>query len=68
MERLERERLVNELALVSDEERLAIVRDARALARGSRATLPWSALRAAIGIVHGAPADAVEDTNNLYDG
>ena len=26
-----------------------------------RRTLPWSSLRTVIGIVHGEPADAVED-------
>ena len=33
-----------------------------------RPTLPWSSLRAVIGIVRGEPADAVEDTGHLYDG
>jgi hypothetical protein len=33
-----------------------------------RRSLPWSSLRAVIGIVHGEPADAVEDTDRLYDG
>jgi hypothetical protein len=32
------------------------------------ATLSWDSLRAAIGVVHGAPADAVEDEKRLYDG
>lgn len=68
MENLDHETLVKELAALSDDERRAIVREAQARARRPRATLPWSALHAAIGIVHGEPADAIADTDALYDG
>ena len=34
----------------------------------ARPTLPWNSLRAVVGIMHGEPADAVVDTDRLYDG
>jgi len=60
-------RLVKEVAALPEEERRAVVREADTEASQSersparRRTLPWSSLRTVIGIVHGEPADAVED-------
>ncbi len=74
VESVHRRRLVKELASLPEEERRAVVREADTEASQSersparRRTLPWSSLRAVIGIVHGEPADAVEDTDRLYDG
>ena len=68
MAEMDRERLVNELARLPEAERRAIERDARARARKAPATLPWSVLRPLIGTVHGERADAVADTDSLYDG
>ena len=66
-------RLVEELAALSQEERRAVLREAESEASGAggsspRPVLPWASLRATIGIVHGAPADAVADCDRLYDG
>jgi hypothetical protein len=66
VEQLDHEALVKKLAALPDDERRAIVREAQARAN-ARVTLPWSALRAVIGVVHGESADAVDDTNALYD-
>jgi hypothetical protein len=68
-----RERLVRELAALTEDERRRVVEDARLLARTpaprrEAPTLPWASVRAAIGLAHGAPADAVEDCDRLYDG
>ncbi|MBI4701723.1 MAG: hypothetical protein HY744_11295 [Deltaproteobacteria bacterium] len=63
-----RERLVQELVALPEEERRAVVREARVRARVSGPTLPWASLRAAIGLAQGAAADAVEDCDGLYDG
>jgi len=63
-----REHLVQELAALPEEERRAVVREARARAQARGPTLPWASLRAAIGVVKGAAADAVEDCDRLYDG
>jgi hypothetical protein len=74
VESVHRRRLVKELAALPEEERRAVVREADSEASQSerkpatRPTLPWSSLRAVIGIVHGEPADAVDDTDRLYDG
>jgi hypothetical protein len=74
MEQTHRERLVRELAALSEDERCRLVEEAQAMARTRppaetvAPTLPWSSLRAAIGLAHGATADAVEDCDRLYDG
>ncbi|HKQ69680.1 MAG TPA: hypothetical protein VJT73_10095 [Polyangiaceae bacterium] len=74
MESVHRRRLVRELAALPEEERRVVVQEADTEASESersprrRPTLPWSSLRAVIGIVRGEPADAVEDTGHLYDG
>jgi hypothetical protein len=74
MEQARQERLVQELAALSEDERRDVVASARLRAlrqapgRAATATLPWASLRSAIGLVQGAPADAVEDCDNLYDG
>ncbi len=74
VERWHHRRLVTELAALPEEERRAVIREADIEATRSgqsarvRPTLPWSALRSVIGIIHGEPADAVEDVNQLYDG
>lgn len=72
MEHLARETLVEQLAALPESERRAVIRDADERARhataSSRRTLPWTALRAVVGLVHGTPADAVEDCDRLYDG
>ena len=74
MASLHHRRLVQELAALPAEERQAVVRGADTEAnrpdRNAQAepTLPWSTLRAAIGIMRGEPADAVVDSEHLYDG
>jgi hypothetical protein len=65
------ERLVRELAELPASERRAVFIAAmeEAASRSShRVTASWQSIRAAIGIVKGAPADAIEDTAHLYDG
>lgn len=64
------DRLVRELAELPASERRAVFMAAVAAASGSshRVTASWQSIRAAIGIVKGAPADAIEDTAHLYDG
>ena len=68
------ERLVEELAALPEAERRAVVREADARASGATSsprrgpTVPLHVLRAASGVMHGAPADAVEDCDRLYDG
>ncbi len=63
-------RLVRELAELPPSERRAVfIAAAEAASRSShRVTASWQSIRAAIGIVKGAPADAIEDTAHLYDG
>jgi hypothetical protein len=74
MEQTQYDRLVRELAGLPEGERRRIVADAAALAGASpqhpaaAPTLPWSSLRAAIGLANGETADAVEDCDRLYDG
>ncbi|MBI4704107.1 MAG: hypothetical protein HY744_23610 [Deltaproteobacteria bacterium] len=74
MDQVSRQILVEQLAALPDAERHAVVCEANARARPSRAgsaggpALPWAVLRCVIGIVHGGPADAVEDCHRLYDG
>jgi hypothetical protein len=64
------ERLVRELAeLPASERRAVFIAALEAASRSShRETASWQSIRAAIGIVKGAPADAIEDTAHLYDG
>jgi hypothetical protein len=62
----ERGRLVDALAQLPDEERRAIVADARREAR-RHVTLAWASLRAARGVVS-LGGDAVVDCDRLYDG
>jgi hypothetical protein len=62
----ERARLVHALAQLPDEERRAIVADARREARRN-VTLAWASLRAARGVVS-LGGDAVVDCDRLYDG
>ena len=67
-------RLVEELASLPESERVAIVREADQQAKriesvpANRPTMPWSSLRSVIGIMRGETADAVQDTERLYDG
>jgi hypothetical protein len=74
VESLRHRRLVKELAALPEDERRAVMREADTEASQSertcraRPTFPWSSLRAVIGIVHGEFADAVEDTDRVYDG
>jgi hypothetical protein len=64
-----REELVEELARLPESERRAVVAAAEHAARGrSESVLAWDLLDSAIGIMKGAPADAVEDCERLYDG
>lgn len=62
--------LVRELAELPDNERRAVVAAAeRAAARTHGHTVAsWRTVRAAIGVVKGQTADAIEDTTRLYDG
>ena len=72
MQSLHHRQLVKDLAALPAEERRAVIREADTEAdrsqRTAGPTLPWSTLRAAIGIVRGEPGDAVEDSHQLYDG
>jgi hypothetical protein len=64
-----REQLVQELAELPESERHAVVAAAEQAARGRRGpVVSWKSLRAAKGVMNGAPADAVEDSVRLYDG
>lgn len=62
--------LVRELAELPDSERRAVVAAAeRAAAHAHRDVVAsWQTIRAAIGVVKGQAADAIEDTARLYDG
>jgi hypothetical protein len=62
--------LVRELAELPDTERRAVVAAAeRAAAQSDRHVVAsWRTVRAAIGVVKGQAADAMEDTARLYDG
>jgi hypothetical protein len=62
--------LVRELAELPESERRAVVAAAeRAAARSHRGVVAsWRTVRAAIGVLKGQPANAVEDTARLYDG
>ena len=63
-------RLVRELAELPESERRAVyIAAVEAASRSSHhVTASWQSIRAAIGIVKGTPADAIEDTAHLYDG
>ena len=62
--------LVRDLAELPDTERRAVVAAAeRAAAQAHRDVVAsWRTVRAAIGIMKGQTADAIEDTARLYDG
>jgi len=62
--------LVRELAELPDGERRAVVAAAeRAATQAHRDVVAsWRTVRAAIGVVKGQSADAIEDTARLYDG
>jgi hypothetical protein len=62
-----RENLVRELAKLPPSERRAVVAEAERTAVRRRAVASWSSIRAAIGVVKGEAADAVGDTERLYD-
>ena len=64
-----REQLVRQLAELPESERRAVIGAADEAARGHRGVVvSWKSLRAATGIMKGAPADAVDDMARLYDG
>jgi hypothetical protein len=62
--------LVRALADLGESERRDVVLAAERAARQSKphVVASWRSIRAAIGVVHGKPADAVADTDELYDG
>jgi hypothetical protein len=62
--------LVRALAKLGEAERREVVAAAERAARQSKphVVASWRSIRAAIGIVRGEPADAVADTDELYDG
>lgn len=62
--------LVRALAKLGETERCEVVAAAERAARQSKphVVASWRSIRAAIGVVHGEPADAVADTDELYDG
>jgi hypothetical protein len=61
---------VRALANLGDSERREVIAAAERAARlrKSPVVASWQSIRAAIGIVRGEPADALVDTDNLYDG
>ena len=64
-----RDHLVQELAGLPESERRAVFAAAeRAARRRGAPILCWALLDSAVGIMKGAPADAVEDCDHLYDG
>jgi hypothetical protein len=61
--------LVQQLAGLPESERRAVFAAAeRAARRRGAPVLSWALLESAVGIMKGAPADAVEDCDHLYDG
>lgn len=60
--------LVRALAELPDSERRTVIAAAERSAARRRPVASWQSIRAAIGIVKGEPADAIEDTERLYDG
>lgn len=62
--------LVRALANLDESERREVVAAAERAARQRKphVVASWRSIRAAVGVVHGEPADAVADTNELYDG
>ena len=62
--------LVRALANLGENERREVIAAAERAARNRKphVVASWRSIRAAIGVVHGAPADAVADTAELYDG
>jgi hypothetical protein len=64
-----REHLVRELSELPESERRAVVAAAEQAARRRKGpVLSWDLFESAAGIMKGAPADAVEDSDRLYDG
>jgi hypothetical protein len=63
----QREALVAALAALSEEDRRIVLREARSRGTAPSVKMPWEELRKAIAIVHGTPADAIIDTEKLYD-
>ena len=64
-----REQLVRELAELPESERRAVVAAAEhAVHARKRPLASWKSLRAAAGVMKGAPADALEDCARLYNG
>jgi hypothetical protein len=61
---------VRALANLGENERREVVAAAQRAARQSKPHVVVSSrsIRAAIGVVHGEPADALADTDELYDG
>ncbi|HEY2409304.1 MAG TPA: hypothetical protein VGI10_25035 [Polyangiaceae bacterium] len=64
------EHLVRELASLRDAERRVVIAAAEQAARESRghAVASWRSIRAALGVVKGEPANAVDDSARLCDG
>ena len=62
--------LVRALANLGESERREVVAAAERAARQQKphVVASWRSIRAAVGVVHGEPADAVVDTDELYDG
>jgi len=61
--------LVRALARLGENERRAVVAAAERTARErkSHVVASWGSIRAAIGVVHGEPADAVADSDEIND-
>jgi hypothetical protein len=61
---------VRALADLGDDERREVVAAAERAARNRkpRVVASWHSIRSAIGVVRGEPADAIADTDELYDG
>lgn len=62
------DQLVLELAALPEGERQAVIDAAERTATSRRAVASWGSIKAAVGIVRGASADAVADCAHLYDG
>lgn len=62
--------LVRALANLGESERREVVAAAERAARQQKphVVASWRSIRAAVGVVHGEPADAVADADELYDG
>lgn len=62
--------LVRALANLGESERREVVAAAEHAARQKKAHVvaSWRSIHGAIGVLHGEPADAIVDTDELYDG